>query len=70
MNSVCWILGGLLVALVVASGAAVVMLCRPARCPGCESLHIDEYPAHCVCRVCGERWEEPKRFGSHGGSDL
>ena len=69
MNYACLIFGAIVLALIAAIATTVAMLCQSPQCPGCESRDIEEYPAHCICRICGERWEEPKRFGRHGGSD-
>jgi len=55
---------------VIAIGAIIVSFRRLPHCPECGSHNIDEYPSHGICRLCGKRWEEPRRFGSHGGSDL
>ena len=59
-----------LVLTIIAVGAVVVSFRRPPRCPDCNSPDVDEYPAHRICCICGKRWEEPRRFGSYGGSDL
>jgi hypothetical protein len=64
------------VAVVLAAiGILVTILAtcgRRPQCPTCGSAQIDEYPLErwCVCRSCGNRFDEMKRFGSHGGSDL
>ena len=70
MNWVCLTLGAIFLALIAATATAIAILCRPPQCPLCKSPDVDEFPCHCICRICGSRWEEPKRFGSHGGCDL
>jgi hypothetical protein len=64
------IIGALVLAFIGSIATVIAFVCRPPICPACKSKHIDEYPAHCVCRLCGKQWEEPRRFGSHGGVDL
>ena len=68
MNYLCVFIGAALLAFVASVATAIAFLCRPPVCPACKSLKVDEFPCHCLCRICGERWEEPRRFGSHGDS--
>jgi len=70
MNYLCVIIGAALLALIATLATTIVLLCRPPKCPACKSPNVDEYPWHCICRTCGKQWEEPKRFGTYGGSDL
>jgi hypothetical protein len=70
MNYLCVIIGAALLASIAAAATAMVVLCRPPVCPVCKNREIDEHPSHCICRFCGSRWEEPKRFGTYGGSDI
>jgi len=70
MNYLCAIIGAALLACIAIAATAIALLCRPPACPVCKSREVDEHPWHCICRTCGQHWEEPKRFGNHGGSDL
>jgi hypothetical protein len=69
MNYLCAIIGAALLGVVAMAATTIVFLCRPPKCPACKSPEVDEHPCHCICRTCGERWNEP-RFGAHGGGDL
>ena len=64
------IIGALVLTVIGSIATAMALLCRPPICPGCKSPHVDEFPCHYICRLCGQRWEEPRRFGTYGGSDL
>ena len=71
MTYICVILGAVVLAVI---GILVTILAtcgRRLQCPGCGSTQIDEYPLErwCVCRSCGKRYDEMKRFGN-GGSEL